>query len=246
MVLQKPYMGPGNVTWADSQWRVVYLTLHGVEERRTRAVTMVNMLLPTDSWSQIHVASADMVVVEFHGAFGTIRFVSIYNDGDHDKTLGVLQDFMRGIRRQPTRAGPVYYLWLGDFNRHSTLWDEVRNSHLFTPEADCAVAPLLQLLEQYRMKMLLPQGIPTLRAKRTQNLTHPDNVFCSEGFLDFFISCNAYPACVLGTTDHFPIISMIYLVPPVKVLEERWDWKAVNERGSGGRDGGGTRSRRVR
>ncbi|KAJ7302839.1 hypothetical protein DFH08DRAFT_615852, partial [Mycena albidolilacea] len=78
------------------------------------------------------------------------------------------------------------------------------------------------------MKMPLPQGVPTLRAKRTQNLTRPDNVFCSEGFLDFFISCNAYPARVPGTTDHFPIISVIDLVPPVKVVEERWDWKAVN------------------
>ncbi|KAJ7302840.1 hypothetical protein DFH08DRAFT_722650, partial [Mycena albidolilacea] len=87
MALQEPYMGPGNVTRADSQWRVVYPTLHGVEERRTRAVTMVNTSLPTDSWSQIHVASADMVVVEFRGAFGTIRLVNIYNDGDHDETL---------------------------------------------------------------------------------------------------------------------------------------------------------------
>ncbi|KAJ7321927.1 hypothetical protein DFH08DRAFT_637796, partial [Mycena albidolilacea] len=62
----------------------------------------------------------------------------------------------------------------------------------------------------------------------TQNLTHPDNVFCSEGFLPFFISCNAYPARIPGTTDHFPVISVIDLVPPAKVKEERWDWKSTN------------------
>ncbi|KAJ7348025.1 hypothetical protein DFH08DRAFT_637587, partial [Mycena albidolilacea] len=79
------------------------------------------------------------------------------------------------------------------------------------------------------MKMPLPQGVPTLRVKRTQNLTRPDNVFCmrinlSSHFLPFCVLCNTYPARVPGTTDHFPVISVINLVPPVKVKEERWDW----------------------
>ncbi|KAJ6512612.1 hypothetical protein C8R45DRAFT_762016, partial [Mycena sanguinolenta] len=76
--------------------------------------------------------------------------------------------------------------------------------------------------------MPLPQGVPTLRAKRTGNLTCPDNVFCSENFFDFFISCNAYPERTPGTTDHFPIISEIDLAPPVKGKEERWDWKGTD------------------
>ncbi|KAJ7321926.1 hypothetical protein DFH08DRAFT_637112, partial [Mycena albidolilacea] len=87
VVLQEPYMGPGNVTRADSQWRVVYPTLHGTEGVRMRAVTLVDVSLPTDMWSQIHVPLANMVVVEFQGDFGTIHLVNIYNDGDHDKTL---------------------------------------------------------------------------------------------------------------------------------------------------------------
>ncbi|KAJ7325893.1 hypothetical protein DFH08DRAFT_625278, partial [Mycena albidolilacea] len=77
---------------------------------------------------------------------------------------------------------------------HSTLWDEIRNAHLFTEETDHVVALLLQLLGQHRMKMPPLQGVLTLREKWTQNLMHPDNVFCSEGFLPFFVSCNAYPA----------------------------------------------------
>ncbi|KAJ7906914.1 hypothetical protein B0H13DRAFT_1619027 [Mycena leptocephala] len=76
--------------------------------------------------------------------------------------------------------------------------------------------------------MPLPQGVPTLRAKRTGNLTRPDNVFCSDDFLPFFIACDAYPARTPGTTDHFPIISEIDLVPPGKVKEERWNWRAAD------------------
>ncbi|KAJ7921816.1 hypothetical protein B0H13DRAFT_1508844, partial [Mycena leptocephala] len=78
------------------------------------------------------------------------------------------------------------------------------------------------------MKMALPRDIPTLRAKGTGNLTRPDNVFCSEDFLDFFISCDAYPIRTPGTTDHFPVISEIDLVPPVRVIEERWNWRGAD------------------
>ncbi|KAJ7082809.1 hypothetical protein C8R43DRAFT_835832, partial [Mycena crocata] len=75
------------------------------------------------------------------------------------------------------------------------------------------------------MKMPLPAGIPTLCAKRTGNLTRPDNVFCSEDFLAFFVSCDAYPARTPGTTDHFPVISELDLEPPSKEKEERWNWR---------------------
>ncbi|KAJ7187281.1 hypothetical protein C8R46DRAFT_822025, partial [Mycena filopes] len=78
------------------------------------------------------------------------------------------------------------------------------------------------------MEMALPRDIPTLRAKGTGNLTRPDNVFCSEGLLQFFVSCDAYPTRTPGTTDHFPIISELDLVPPTKVMEERWNWRGAN------------------
>ncbi|KAJ7881662.1 hypothetical protein B0H13DRAFT_1561220, partial [Mycena leptocephala] len=76
--------------------------------------------------------------------------------------------------------------------------------------------------------MALPRDIPTLRAKGTGNLMRPDNVFCSANFLDFFVTCNAYPTRIPGTTDHFPVISEIDLVPPTKVKEERWNWRAAD------------------
>jgi hypothetical protein len=69
------------------------------------------------------------------------------------------------------------------------------------------------------MEMPLPKDVPMLRAKGTGNLTCPDNIFCSSDFLDYFISCDAYPAHTLGKTDHFAIIMEIDLVPPRRVVE---------------------------
>ncbi|KAJ6469936.1 hypothetical protein C8R45DRAFT_766712, partial [Mycena sanguinolenta] len=57
---------------------VVYPTLHGKGEARTRAVTLVNVSLPTDSWSQMQIDSSDMVAIEFRGDFRTLRIVNIY------------------------------------------------------------------------------------------------------------------------------------------------------------------------
>ncbi|KAJ6568289.1 hypothetical protein DFH09DRAFT_803811, partial [Mycena vulgaris] len=74
--------------------------------------------------------------------------------------------------------------------------------------------------------MPLPKDVPTLCAKGTKNLTRPDNVFCSKDFLKFFISCDAYPHRTPGTTDHFPVISVIDMVPPAKVTGKRRNWRA--------------------
>ncbi|KAJ7692396.1 hypothetical protein B0H17DRAFT_885424, partial [Mycena rosella] len=78
------------------------------------------------------------------------------------------------------------------------------------------------------MEMALPKDVPTLCAKGTKNLTRPDNVFCSAEFLDFFVSCDAYPALTPGTTDHFPVISIVDLVPPTVDIAPRRNWRATD------------------
>ncbi|KAK7017263.1 hypothetical protein R3P38DRAFT_2381409, partial [Favolaschia claudopus] len=78
------------------------------------------------------------------------------------------------------------------------------------------------------MKMPLPKDVPTLRAKASKNLTRPDNVFCSEGLFPFFTACNAFPEWTPGTTDHFPVVSTLDLVPPSKEKVERRDWRAAD------------------
>ncbi|KAJ7743001.1 hypothetical protein DFH07DRAFT_679947, partial [Mycena maculata] len=50
VALQEPYTGVGNMTRANSHWRVVYLTLHSEPGKRMRAVTLVNTSLSTGVW----------------------------------------------------------------------------------------------------------------------------------------------------------------------------------------------------
>ncbi|KAJ6568290.1 hypothetical protein DFH09DRAFT_918139, partial [Mycena vulgaris] len=85
--LQEPYMDFNNKTRANLWWTTVYPMEHGLPGRKTRAVTLVSATLPTNTWSQIPIPSADVVGIEFRMAIGTIRLINIYNDGDHDENL---------------------------------------------------------------------------------------------------------------------------------------------------------------
>ncbi|KAJ7608196.1 hypothetical protein FB45DRAFT_737904, partial [Roridomyces roridus] len=85
--LQEPYIGIGDKTRANSYWRVVYPSRHGMDNKKTRAVTLINTSLPTEAWSQLHFPSTDVVAVELRGEFGTLRIVNIYNDGDNNTTI---------------------------------------------------------------------------------------------------------------------------------------------------------------
>ncbi|TFK17098.1 hypothetical protein FA15DRAFT_548819, partial [Coprinopsis marcescibilis] len=84
-------------------------------------------------------------------------------------------------------------IWLGDFNQHSPLWDEERNSHLFTGSNNTLTEPLLRMTEHHEMEMALPKDIPTLRALNTKNLTWVDNVFVMGDLMDQVISCDTLP-----------------------------------------------------
>ncbi|OCH83675.1 hypothetical protein OBBRIDRAFT_697352, partial [Obba rivulosa] len=84
-------------------------------------------------------------------------------------------------------------LWAGDFNRHHPLWDEERNHHLFTSTNLDRAQHLLNAIAALDLHMLLEQGVPTLEATRTKNLTRPDNVFGTDGILERLRRCEVFP-----------------------------------------------------
>ncbi|KAG1851430.1 hypothetical protein DFJ58DRAFT_728870 [Suillus subalutaceus] len=81
---------------------------------------------------------------------------------------------------------------------------------------------------------VLPQGIATLEASATKNLTHPDNVFCSAQLQHTFTTCTVEYHLRPVVTDHFPIISSIDLNPdrindiPRHNYREA-DWDVINK-----------------
>ncbi|KAG1718212.1 hypothetical protein EDB19DRAFT_1921109 [Suillus lakei] len=58
-----------------------------------------------------------------------------------------------------------HILWMGDFNRHHPLWEDIRNWHLFNY---AAANPLIDMIAEHGMIQLLPQGLPTLQSSSTE------------------------------------------------------------------------------
>ena len=163
--IQEPHINFLGNAQATSKWVTIYPSTHGSQPKQTRALMMVNRTtISSNAWIQIDVPSPDIVAAQIVTANGTLRIYNVYNDCTHDETLNILRDH---LRRPPSMRGlprPMRYIWMGDFNRHSPVWDETRNRHLFTRDNLRAADVLLQLVAEAGLVMALPPEILTLEA----------------------------------------------------------------------------------
>ena len=115
-VIQEPYIDFRGKTRANRQWSVIYPSTHQEHPDSTRSVILINANLVTDAWKQIHFQHPDITAIEIQGHLGTLRIINIYNDGDNNNALMHISTFMRDRERQIQAAGPLYTMWMGDFN----------------------------------------------------------------------------------------------------------------------------------
>ena len=57
-----------------------------------------------------------MTGIQLHGDFGIIHIINIYNDCEHNGSLEVVKEYMRGRVWEQVEGERVRYIWLGDFN----------------------------------------------------------------------------------------------------------------------------------
>jgi ribonuclease HI len=225
---QEPHINFLGNAQATTHWITVYPTGHLDRKERTRALIMINrMSISSNAWTQLEIDSPDVVGVEITGEQGTLRLLNIYNNCDDDSAMEAVDRYMGRANRRGVTA-PLRYVWLGDFNRHSPLWDEDRNAHLFTRQNLEAADRLLSTTAKYGMQMVLPAGIPTLQAMATGNFTRVDNVFCDENSVGTFEYCNTEPAQRPVKTDHLPIISKIRMTTERNTFQSRYNFQKVD------------------
>jgi hypothetical protein len=154
---QEPHMNFLGNAQATPHWITVYPTGHLDRPKATRALIMINKLtISSNAWTQIDIDSPDVVGVQIVGEQGTLRVINIYNDCENDDAMEIVDEYMSGKGRIRCTKAPLRYVWLGDFNRHSPLWDEERNNHLFTRKNLDAADHLLDVVSRHGMCMVLP------------------------------------------------------------------------------------------
>ena len=203
--IQEPHFDFRHISRALPNWIPVYPVRHLDNPDKTRSLILVSKSISTNSWSQLEVLSPDITAIQINNPHQKVRVFNVYNDCTHSHSIHALRTYLNRAAARRPEARSIHDIWLGDFNRHHPLWDEERNSHLFTRANLDAAEEILELMAEFGMEMILPKDIPTLRALNTQNLTRPDNVFCSADLVELVVSCNTSPGDMPPCTDHFPI-----------------------------------------
>lgn len=215
ITLQEPYFDALCNSHGLQQWIAVYPPDHQNPQCPTPcSFILVNTHITLKSWELLVVPSPDITAICLKTGAYTLLIYNVYNTQDHDNTLRILSDdtHMR-LSNSPHRRETIV-LWLGDFNRHSPVWDAAHNNHLFTTQNLAASDHLLRILARHDLIMALPPGIPTLEACKLKNETRSDNVFISGNGEDCIIHCQTYPALRPPCTDHYPVLTALDLAAP--------------------------------
>ncbi|KNZ72297.1 hypothetical protein J132_04091 [Termitomyces sp. J132] len=175
------------------------------------SVLLINTNISTDAYSQLTIHSTDISAICFSGKFGFLSVFNMYNNCTHNMVLNDLSTYLSTSLHiaQPTPGN--HMLWLGDFNRHHSLWESANNCHLNSPKD--FVQPLLDMLMAYNMELALPPELPTFQSAGDR-WTWPDNVWHTHSDVDPIISCDIVPSLCPSLADHLPIVTEVELPVP--------------------------------
>ena len=205
LLFQEPWLDYLRNTRANIHWRVVYPPSHFDDgSPPTRSVILVNTSISSDFWEALPTPTSDITAIKIKTDSGLVSIFNLYVDCSNNSSITDLLDFLNNNYPNYEPNSREHLVWCGDFNRHHLMWEEQRNAHLFSREAE--VRPLIDLANQFCMTVQLPPGIPTLESLATGNWTRPDNVWCSMHTTDFFITCDVNPEIQPPNSDHLPII----------------------------------------
>lgn len=230
VTIQEPHIDFLKNTRVSHDWVVVYPTGHKDNDDMSRSITLINKRLSTNCWTQVPVNCPDITAITIRTNTNTVHLFNVYNPQENDSVLKTLANATRRLQRDDDLYGGEdtdQIIWLGDFNRHHPLWDDERNTHLFTEEYLDRAQALIDLLSSFDLHMLLPEGIPTLEASNTKNLTRPDNVFASERLAECLVTCKVAPELRPPRTDHFPIVTTLQLDVPHAPRRKRRNFRRV-------------------
>ncbi|OJT13952.1 hypothetical protein TRAPUB_9491 [Trametes pubescens] len=135
IALQEPYFDSLRNSRGSQRWIAVYPPDHQNPQHPTpRSFLLVNANISSNSWEPLAVPSPDITAIRMNTATYTVLIYNIYNAQDHDDTLHILSDDTRKRLATCPNRRQTFVVWLGDFNRHSPVWDAARNNHLFTTQ----------------------------------------------------------------------------------------------------------------
>jgi hypothetical protein len=224
MLIQEPYATPFRAIRTPANFRPVLPKNRIANEEPIRSVIWVSRHLETKNWKIVDIPGTNNITaIQLKGAYGKILIFNIYNDCTHSRNEVAQREFL-----------DTHMIWAGDFNRHHPLWDDDKDTHLFTRQALRDAEGIIDLIAEFDMVMTLPKGIPTLQHMRTKKYSRPDNLFCNIALQPYIIKCEVQPWHKPSCTDHYPIVTHLDL-PQTRIPEDpsynfrTADWDKFNK-----------------
>ena len=219
MLIQEPYTTQFNAIRTPANFRPVAPKGIRTQESQIRSVIWVSKHLETKNWKILEIGNSnDITAIQLKGEYGKVTIFNVYNDCTHSRNETALREYLTLHRDAIADDDNTHMIWAGDFNRHHPLWDDDKDTHLFTPQALRNAEGIIELLAEFNMEMTLPKGTPTLQHMRTKRFSRPDNVFCTTALRPLITKCEVTPQHRPTSTDHFPIVTHIELpqtrIPP--------------------------------
>jgi ribonuclease HI/exonuclease III len=220
MLIQEPHATAFNAIRTPTNFRPIFPSNRFKDDAKIRSVIWVNKNLETKHWKEIDVPNTnDITAMQLTGTYGKITIFNIYNDCTHSRTERTLKNYLTINRHAITEGQDTHMIWAGDFNRHHPLWDDDKDTHLFTTQALRSAEGLIELMAEYGMTMALPKGIPTLQHMRSKKYSRPDNVLCTATLQPHITKCTVDARVRPTSTDHFPIVTNLDL-PQTRILPD--------------------------
>lgn len=95
VALQEPSINFLGKTITTRDWIPIYPSTHAKEQKKTRVITLMNSICPTENWEQLKFQSGDIVVVKITGSWGQLIVFNIDNNCQHNHTINELMKFYR-------------------------------------------------------------------------------------------------------------------------------------------------------
>jgi len=103
-------------TRSNLHWIVVYPKRHLANPNATCSIILVNCNLTSNNWTEIPFPMPDMTGIRLCRDFSTLHIINIYNNCEHNGSLEVVKEHMRGRTQEQVEGERERYIWLGDFN----------------------------------------------------------------------------------------------------------------------------------
>ena len=230
LAIQEPYIDFAGKSRARRQWYPIYPKTHYLDNSgRMRSMLLINKKIASETWAAIEVGSPDVTGVKISTTRKDILIFNLYCDQNNSSAIMKTDLFLQERGRTNQRDGKTTsIIWVGDFNRHHPMWDDPKNSHLFTRHNLDEAQVLIHAITEQNLYMALPKHIPTLKVMASKNYTRTDNVFVSIDMHNALITCDTKPYDQPPRTDHMPIDTTIDLELRRNTEKMRYDFRAIN------------------